>query len=85
MLHVDVDIRHATTDDAVDIAALLGELGYAQHPAALRSRLDMLTGDGHVVLVAVADQRVVGVVSAAAIPLLAEATTLVRITALSVT
>lgn len=82
---LDVDIRHATPDDAVDIAALLGELGYPQQPAELVARLDALTSDGHLILVAAAGQRLVGVVSAVAIPLLAEAATLVRITAPSVT
>ena len=49
MLHVDVDIRHATTDDAVDIAALLGELGYAQQPTRppLAISSDSISGYDH--------------------------------------
>lgn len=82
---MEADIRHATSDDVVDIAALLGELGYPQPVEQVRSRLDAATDRGHFVLVAVIGDRLVGVLSAAVVPLLAEAATMVRVTTLSVT
>lgn len=85
MLWMDVDIRHASADDVAEIGVLLGELGYPQHTDQLSSRLAAATDGAHFVLVAATGGRLVGLLSAAVVPMLAEATTMVRITALSVT
>ena len=79
-VHVSRDVP---TDPA--IGGLLDELGYPLDADVIGRRWRSATTGGHMVLVAVIDGRIAGVVSAAAIPLLAEADILVRITALSVT
>ena len=84
MSFMDLEVRDTVDGDAVEIAALLGELGYPKGAAQVRSTLNAATGDNHFVLVAAGGGRVVGVLSAAVIPLLAEAATMMRITALSV-
>jgi GNAT superfamily N-acetyltransferase len=84
MLPMDPEVRDAVDGDAVEIAGLLSELGYPQSAGQLRSGLKAATDSRHFVLVAALDGRLVGVLSAAVIPLLAESTPMVRITSLSV-
>lgn len=82
---MNVEVRPATARDAVEIASLLAELGYPIDATQVASRLHAAMDDRHFVLVADTGSELIGVLSAAAVPLLAEATTMVRITSLSVT
>lgn len=82
---MNVDIRPVTTDDAVQIAGLLIELGYPLDATQVESRLHAAMNDRHFVLVADTGSSLIGVLSAAVVPLLGEAATMLRITALSVT
>jgi GNAT superfamily N-acetyltransferase len=82
---MSVDVHPATTDDAVEIAGPLAELGYPIDVPQVESRLRVTTTDGHFVLVAHAGGEPVGILSAAAVPLLAEAAMMLRITSLIVT
>ena len=60
-----VTVRRASASDAVALAALVGELGYPAEPDAMPTRLAALQRSGHVVaLVAEADGRVIGLVTA---------------------
>lgn len=85
MLLMDVDVRPATAGDAVEIAGMLAELGYPMDAKQVESRLRAAMDDRHFVLVADSGRELIGVLSAAVVPLLAEASILVRITSLSVT
>lgn len=85
MAGVDVEVRAAEERDRPAIAGLIGELGYDLDDHELVARLQAASTDDDVVLVAVAGGRVVGMIAAAVIPMLAEASKAVRITALSVT
>lgn len=82
---MDVEIRAAEELDHHAIAGLIGELGYNLDDHELGTRLQAASTNDDVVLVAVAGGRVVGMIAAAVIPMLAEANMAVRITALSVT
>lgn len=82
---MDLTVRAASDADIGAIADLLGELGYPLDEGEVVARLRAATSNQHFVLVAVAGERVVGVVSAGVVPMLAEASMMVRITALSVT
>lgn len=46
-------VRPARPDDAADVAALLGELGYSTSPELARERMTALAGDANAVLLAV--------------------------------
>ena len=60
----DVLVRDATDDDAADIAALLGELGYPADPRDVPSRLRSVRSEGGAVVVVVdASGAVLGVMS----------------------
>jgi GNAT superfamily N-acetyltransferase len=50
---VPVQLRSATADDADDIAALLGELGYPVSPPEVPSRLRAIIDEGGTVVLAV--------------------------------
>ncbi|CAN5903845.1 GNAT family N-acetyltransferase [soil metagenome] len=80
-----IDVRAADERDRDLIAELIGELGYDVDQDRLGERLQAASAVGNVVLVATVDERVVGIISAAIVPMLAEADAMMRITALSVT
>ncbi len=84
-------IRTATLDDAAPLAALLGELGYAQAPEQVARKLALLAASPlDTVKVAVAEQpteqqAVLGCISLHALPMFHLEQRLGRITALVVT
>jgi GNAT superfamily N-acetyltransferase len=55
-----IEIRDATAADAPDIARLLAALGYPATPEAIPARLERLTSDGAVALIAAAASRPIG-------------------------
>ena len=50
---ITIQLRDATADDANDIAALLGELGYPTSPHEVPSRLQAMTNEGGKIVIAV--------------------------------
>jgi hypothetical protein len=47
---MDLEVRDTTHGDVVDIAGLLGELGYARSAAQVRTALKAATGNSYFVL-----------------------------------
>ena len=79
-----VVIRPAHRNDAARIGDLLGQLGYPASALEAGDRIDQLHAAGAHVLVAAADDDVIGLVGLHVLPLLAERTDAARITALVV-
>lgn len=58
-----MEIRSARTSDALEIAALVDQLGYAASAEEVAARLGLIEASGQAVLVAEIDGRVVGCLS----------------------
>src|SRR5258706_8286102 len=80
-----LQVRKACSEDAPDVAALLGELGFPASAATVAARLEQLVGAGVRVFVATRDQTTLGVVTIHVTPMLHRASPAGRITALVVT
>jgi len=80
-----IDVRPARDDDAQAVAELLGHLGYPAPAAEIPARLARLRAGGDAdALVAVADDRVVGLATVHARDVLHQARPFVQLTALVV-
>ncbi|MDB4889687.1 MAG: GCN5-related N-acetyltransferase [Gemmatimonadetes bacterium] len=78
-----VKVRRATTSDAPAMAALLGQLGYPSSVEVLPSRVDAIEREGGAVYVATAaDDRILGLASAARLATLHAGAQVAYITAL---
>lgn len=78
-------IRDATLDDAADVAALLGDLGYPTDAASVRKRLaPLLSRSDYAVRLLVDGDAVAGMVVLGIRPTLHEDTPVVEVTALVV-
>jgi GNAT superfamily N-acetyltransferase len=80
-----VSIREATLADAAQVAELLGELGYPSSVEIMTERLAAFAAAGEVALLAVDQDRALGVLSLHLTPVLHRPTAVGRITALVVT
>ena len=80
-----IDVRAARDDDAPSVAELLGHLGYPAPPGEIPARLARLRARGDAeTLVAVADDRIVGLATVHARDVLHHARPVVQLTALVV-
>lgn len=81
-----MEIRHANVDDAETISDLMFELGYAVTVAQIRQQLlDFCERPGEAVLVALADDKLIGCISLHVLPMFHLAKKLGRITAFVIT
>ena len=78
-------IRNARPDDAPALAALLAELGFPAPVTSIAARLEVMLGADEVVLVAVQDGKLLGLLTVHITPVLHRPTPVGRLTALIVT
>lgn len=85
-MNTPVQIREATPDDAAALVPLLDALGYPAPEAVLRRRMEGLLRDdpGASILVALRDDRIIGMATLHVTPVLHRPTPVARVTALAV-